>query len=160
MHTGSVLEKSEGNAVHDGREIQAPIVQGQVSPGKVYQRIIDNRTESGLFEDLRVVVINGQLPVVYRKRKSEEVRYTNETAEVDLAQSPKNVLSGAEIGRILALSSKMRAEFAELDVLRDRADQRIYCVDLNPTPYGPPVGLPSQETETALNQVREFLKPE
>ena len=159
-HAGPMLEKSEGNAVHDGREILGPLTQNQVQPGKVYQRILDNRTEQGLYEDLRVVVIDGLLPVVYRKRKSEEVRYTNETAEVDLAQSPKNVLSGAEIGQILALSSKMRAEFAELDVLRDRADQRIYCVDLNPTPYGPPVGLPSQETETALNQVREFLKPE
>lgn len=159
-HAGPMLEKSEGNAVHDGREILGPLTQNQVQPGKVYQRILDNRTEQGLYEDLRVVIIDGLLPVVYRKRKSEEVRYTNETAEVDLAQSPKNVLSGAEIGQILALSSKMRAEFAELDVLRDRADQRIYCVDLNPTPYGPPVGLPSQEMETALNQVREFLKPE
>ena len=160
MHTGSVLEKSEGNAVHDGREIQAPIAQGQVTPGKVYQRIIDNRTESGLFEDLRVVVIQGEVPLVYLKRKSQDVRYTNDIAEVDLAESPKNVLSDAEIAQIASLTVKMRAEFAELDVLRDRQDGRIYCVDLNPTPYGPPVGLPSQEMETALNQVREFLKPE
>jgi len=158
-HTGPMLEKSEGNAVHDGREILGPLTQNQVQLGKVYQRILDNRTEQGLFEDLRVVVIDGQLPVVYRKRKSEDVRYTNETAEVDLTKSPKSVLSEAEVAEILAITAKMCAEFAELDVLRDRQDGRIYCVDLNPTPYGPPVGLSSQETENALNQVREFLKP-
>ncbi|MCH1576552.1 MAG: hypothetical protein L7S67_09775 [Flavobacteriales bacterium] len=158
-HTGPMLEKSEGNAVHDGREIQGPLSPNEVQQGKVYQRIIDNRTESGLFEDLRVVVIQGQVPVVYRKRKSQDVRYTNETAEVDLAESPKNVLSDTEIAQIASLSAKMRAEFAELDVLRDREDQRIYCVDLNPTPYGPPSGLPEGERSRALDQVRALIRP-
>ena len=158
-HAGTMLEKSEGNAVHDGREIQGPLSPDQVRPGKVYQRIIDNRTESGLFEDLRVVVIQGHVPVVYRKRKSQDVRYTNETAEVDLAESPKNVLSDTEIAQIASLSAKMRAEFAELDVLRDREDQRIYCVDLNPTPYGPPAGLPEGERSRALDQVRALIRP-
>ena len=157
-HTGPMLEKSEGNAVHDGREIQGPLSPDQVRSGKVYQRIIDNRAESGLFEDLRVVVIQGQVPVVYRKRKSQDVRYTNETAEVDLAESPKNVLSDTEIAQIASLSAKMRAEFAELDVLRDREDQRIYCVDLNPTPYGPPSGLPEGERSRALDQVRALIR--
>ena len=153
-HTGPMLEKSEGNAVHDGREIQGPLDPSQVRPGKVYQRILDNRTEQGLYEDLRAVVIDGKLPVVYRKRKSQDVRYTNETAEVDLAKSPESVLSDAEIAQILAISVKMCADFAELDVLRDRQDGRIYCVDLNPTPYGPPAGLPEQERSRALDQIR------
>ena len=156
-HAGPMLEKSEGNAVHDGREIQGPIDPIKVQPGKVYQRILDNRTEQGLYEDLRVVVIDGQLPVVYRKRKSQDVRYTNETAEVDLAKSPKSVLSEVEIAQILAISARMCAEFAELDVLRDRQDGRIHCVDLNPTPYGPPAGLPEPEKSRALHQIQAFL---
>ncbi len=85
-HEGPMLEKSEGNAVHDGREIQGPLSSDQLQPNKVYQRIIDNRTATGLFEDLRVVVIHDEVPVVYRKRKSGEVRYTNETTEVDWAE--------------------------------------------------------------------------
>jgi len=156
-HAGPMLEKSEGNAVHDGREIQGPIDPIKVQPGKVYQRILDNRTDQGLYEDLRVVVIDGQLPVVYRKRKSQDVRYTNETAEVDLAKSPESVLSEAEIAQILAISARMCAEFAELDVLRDRQDGRIHCVDLNPTPYGPPAGLPEPEKSRALHQIRALL---
>ena len=156
-HAGPMLEKSEGNAVHDGREIQGPIDPIKVQPGKVYQRILDNRTDQGLYEDLRVVVIDGQLPVVYRKRKSQDVRYTNETAEVDLAKSPESVLSEAEIAQILAISARMCAEFAELDVLRDRQDGRIHCVDLNPTPYGPPAGLPEPEKNRALHQIRALL---
>ena len=158
-HEGPMLEKSEGNAVHDGREIQGPLSSDQLQPNKVYQRIIDNRTETGLFEDLRVVVIHGEVPVVYRKRKSGEVRYTNETTEVDLAESLKTVLSEAEIAQIASLSSKMCAEFAELDVLRDRQDGRIYCVDLNPTPYGPPAGLSTADKERAVMLVKTVLAP-
>lgn len=154
-HEGRMLEKSEGNAVHDGKEVEGPLSPNEVQPGKVYQRIIDNRTESGLYEDLRVVVIQGEVPLVYRKRKSAEVRYTNETAEVDLAPSPKTVLSPAEIDQMASLSATMRAEFAELDVLRDRQDGRIYCVDLNPTPYGPPAGLGEDARQRALDKVRD-----
>ena len=62
-----MLEKSEGNAVHDGREIQGPLLPAQLRVGKVYQRIIDNRTENGLFEDLRVVVIQGEVPLCLPK---------------------------------------------------------------------------------------------
>ena len=149
-HNGPMLEKSEGNAVHDGREIQGPLSTDHLQPSKVYQRIIDNRTENGLFEDLRVVVIRGELPLVYRKRKTGEVRYTNETVEVDLAESPKTLLSDTEMEQIASLSAKMCADFAELDVLRDRQDGRIYCVDLNPTPYGPPPGLSAEDSEKAM----------
>ena len=158
-HSGPMLEKSEGNAVHDGREIEGPLAAAEVQPGKVYQRIINNRTESGLFEDLRVVVINGQVPVVYRKRKSGEVRYTNETVEVDLAASPKTVLSEVEMVQIASISTKMRADFAELDVLRDRQDGRIYCVDLNPTPYGPPAGLSKGQKAQATMLIQHALIP-
>ena len=158
-HSGPMLEKSEGNAVHDGREIEGPLAAAEVQPGKVYQRIIDNRTESGLFEDLRVVVINGQVPVVYRKRKSGEVRYTNETVEVDLAASPKTVLSEEEMVQIASISTKMRADFAELDILRDRQDGRIYCVDLNPTPYGPPAGLSKGQKAQATMLIQHALIP-
>ena len=156
-HVGPMLEKSEGNAVHDGCEIEGPIDPNQVKEDKVYQRIIDNRTKDGLYEDLRVVVINGQVPVVYRKRKTDEVRYTNETAEVDLAKSPKTVFSEAEMDQIVSLSAKMCAEFAELDVLRDRQDGRIYCVDLNPTPYGPPAGLKAADRAVALRLIVDWL---
>jgi len=156
-HSGLMLEKSEGNAVHDGCEIEGPIEPNQVKEDKVYQRIIDNRTEGGLFEDLRVVVINGHVPVVYQKRKTGEVRYTNETAEVDLVESPKSVLSEAEIAQIASLSAKMCAEFAELDVLRDRQDGWIYCVDLNPTPYGPPAGLKEGDRAVALQLMVDWL---
>ena len=151
-HKGPMLEKSEGNAVHDGREVASPLSRSEVQEGKVYQRIIDNRTEYGLFEDLRVVVIRGEVPVVYRKRKSGEVRYTNETAEVDLAESPESVFPESEIDQIASLSARMCAEFAELDILRDRQDGRIYCVDLNPTPYGPPAGLIESDQRMAIER--------
>ena len=159
-HTGPMLEKSEGNAVHDGREIEGPLSSDHLQSDKVYQRIIDNRTDGGFFEDLRVVVIQGEVPVVYRKRKTGAVRYTNETAEVDLAESPNTVLSDTEMNQIASLSAKMCAEFAELDVLRDRQDGRIYCVDLNPTPYGPPAGLIESDQKEAIERSAGCIQPQ
>ena len=105
-----------------------------------------------------MVVIAGQLPLVYCKRKTEDVRYTNETVEVDLVKSPKSVFSVAEIGKILSFSAKMCAEFAELDILRNREDGRIYCVDLNPTPYGPPAGLTAMERNESAMVVSEVIR--
>ena len=116
-----------------------------------------NCTEGGLFEDLRVVIIRGEVPVVYRKRKTGAVRYTNETAEVDLAKSPKTVLSESEIDQIVSLSAKMCADFAELDVLRDRQDGRMYCVDLNPTPFGPPAGLSNEQKTKATMCIEQVF---
>ena len=86
-------------------------------------------------------------------------RYTNETVEVDLAASPKTVLSEEEMVQIASISAKMCADFAELDVLRDRQDGRIYCVDLNPTPYGPPAGLSKGQKAQATMLIQHALIP-
>ncbi len=104
------------------------------------------------------MVIAGQLPLVYRKRKTEDVRHTNETVEVDLVKSPKSVFSVSEIDQILLISVKMCAEFAELDILRNREDGRIYCVELNPTPYGPPAGLTALERNESAMVVSEVIR--
>jgi hypothetical protein len=144
---GLMLEKSEANAAHDGREVKGPIDNpvGQ----RVYQRIIDNRLEDGRFADYRVVVIGEALPCVYCKVKAVGLRYTNETAGVSLLETD-DVFSAQEQTQLLALCREMGVDFAELDVLRDRCDGHAYVVDVNPTPYGPPAELRGRARKRAI----------
>jgi hypothetical protein len=44
----------------------------------------------------------------------------------------------------------MGAQFCELDVLRHKGNGKIYIIDLNKTPYGPPSKLDSVSKEIAI----------
>ena len=50
------------------------------------------------------------------------------------------------------LTKKMSVDYGELDVLRDK-DGRIYVVDVNNTPAGPPKKLPNQACRIALKRM-------
>ena len=124
------------NAVHDGREIEGPLAAAEVQPGKVYQRIIDNRTESG---PLRRPARGGhqwsRCPWSTGSGKSGEVRYTNENGGSRFWQHRRKTVPFPRrkmVQNRIDFRPKMRADFAELDILRDRQDGRIYCVDLKP----------------------------
>ena len=56
---------------------------------------------------------------------SAAVRFTNETRDVTFGFFVKNDLSDAENDQILTFSVKVRAEFAESDILHDRKNHRI-----------------------------------
>ena len=146
-YRGTLLEKGNGNALHDGREVEGPIAAA--TPGKVYQRIVDNRAADGRAVDLRLVYIHGAFPAVYHKYKPEGARYTNETTDVHLGAVEAD-FSADERGRIRALMAALHVDYAELDCLRDRGDGRLYVVDVNPTPWGPPAGLPAAEAAQAV----------
>jgi hypothetical protein len=47
---------------------------------------------------------------------------------------------------------------AELDVLRDADDGRIYVVDTNPTPWGPPEKLDKSSQKEAIERMADRLK--
>jgi glutathione synthase/RimK-type ligase-like ATP-grasp enzyme len=65
--------------------------------------------------------------------------------------SPEDLFSKEEVSCILQLANIMGAEFCEFDVLRDKSSGRIYVIDVNKTPYGPPKGLTSTEHKTAID---------
>lgn len=154
-HAGWMLEKGDGNALHDGREVQGPIAA--LAPGKVYQRIIDNRAPDGRPVDLRLVFIRGAFPAVYRKYKPEDARYTNETTEVVLGEVHA-AFTATELKRVSALMAALHVDYAELDCLRDRSDGRLYVVDVNPTPWGPPAGLNAADAAVAVAACAAVLR--
>jgi hypothetical protein len=144
--TGAMVEKSEINGAHDGRIVQGPV---KARPGHVYQRVIDNRTGTGLVEDLRCPTIGGEIPLVMYKRRRIETRFCNSNDEVEIAAT-EDVLTPQEVEQLGRFARAMKLDWGGLDVLRDRSDGRLYVVDVNKTDMGPPIAmaLPDKITVT------------
>jgi len=153
-HQGDAVQKSSENALHDGRIIHCPV--DRTEPGFVYQLVIDNRADENHVVDMRVPVIDGQIPHVYKKFKKNAVRFTNEVSYSELHETAQ-LLSSEEINQISVFAREMGADFCEVDVLRHASDGRIYIVDLNKTPYGPPAGLSKEDVEMAVGRLAALV---
>lgn len=154
IHNGPAVLKSEWNATHSGEIVQCPV--DTVEENCIYQIVINNKTEDGFFEDIRVPVAAGAIPFVYIKLKSPESRFETKASKVLLKQ-PDDILSADEQQKILEFARIIGLDFGEVDVLRNRDDGRIYVVDVNNTPYGPPANLDEHGRETAIEKLSEKL---
>jgi len=146
-HRGEAVEKSELNGKHDGRIVACPVAEPR--PSHVYQRLIDNTFDGRDFVDIRTPVVGGKAPFVYLKRRARDLRFSNENHRVDLAPVDA-LLSNEEQAQIAAFTAAMGLDFGGLDILRDRADGRIYIVDANKTDMGPPSALASNDKLKAM----------
>jgi hypothetical protein len=149
-YDGIGVKKSNANARSDGEFIQFPV--RHVDPDMVYQRLIDNSYGHGLVQDIRVPIFRDQIPFVYMQCRSISDRFkgTNSLATVE---ETDRIFSPEEKSLIVALCKRMGLDYGELDVLRDRAEQRIYVVDLNNTPAGPVRGLTKEDHWASLNRM-------
>lgn len=153
---GKILEKSEINGTHNAIIVQAPC---SVKENHVYQKLVNTR--KGLFyEDIRPLVIGDKIPLCYLNYRLEGKRFSAKKIKAKLVK-PNDVLSALEQQQIIVLCKKMGADIAELDVLRDREDKKIYVVDLNTTAYGPAHGLSFDNKKKAIelyaNSLKSFL---
>ena len=146
-HDGPAVEKSEANGKHDGRIVQCPLASPRTD--RVYQRLVDNTFDGRDFVDIRTPIVGGKIPFVYLKRRTREGRFSNDNHRVDLVDADA-MLSRSEQEKIVAFASGMALDFGGLDVLRDRADGRIYIVDANKTDMGPPSALPGADKLKAM----------
>ena len=133
-HRGVSVRKSNLNATHDGVVVRCPV--RRVDRSCVYERVVDNRVGNRV-EDLRVPVFGDAIPFVLVGRKPVARRFDCAIAPV-LAET-LDVLTAREVAGIRQFSRAMGLDYAELDVLRDRVDGRIFIVDANPTPWAPEV---------------------
>lgn len=136
--TGPMVEKSELNGAHDGRVVQGPL--DAIRPGRVYQRVIDNTVPGDMVEDLRCPTMDGHIPLVIRKRRKINTRFSNSNDEVECAETD-DVFSAEEKAQLAAFTRAMGLDWGGLDVLRNREDGRLYVVDVNKTDMGPPVAM-------------------
>lgn len=149
-HLGEAVEKSEINGAHDGRILQCP---APAQPGRVYQRLIDNRgLDLDHVDDLRTCTVDGKPVVVFVKRRPMAKRFQNTNSEV-LMRTPEQMFSETEITKIGAFMRGMGMNWGAIDVLRDRDDGKLYVVDANKTDMGPPIGLPLAEKMAATRKL-------
>ncbi len=152
-HIGPLVEKSDRNGPHDGRIIHGP---AQAVPGRVYQRIIDNQVEDRFVMDIRTPVIGNAIPFVYLKYRPLYERFSNNNTRA-VRRPTSEVFSTDEVSNIVAFARAMGLDYGELDILRDRGDSRIYIVDVNKTPVGPPNHLDRFEGRRAMRELGEAL---
>ncbi|GAB4519594.1 MAG: hypothetical protein Tsb0010_03900 [Parvularculaceae bacterium] len=154
-HRGAAVEKSELNGVHDGKIIQCPIEAPR--PGMVYQRLIENTVDGMEFTDIRTPVVGGRAPVVYLKRRTPDKRFSNSNHQVDLGRTD-DYLSADEQSKVGEFCEAIGLDFGGLDILRDRADGRIYIVDVNKTDMGPPTALAGADKIRAMNRIADAFR--
>lgn len=145
LHSEKCVEKSDENGMHDGSIVECP---REPRDGYVYQHVVDNRV-GHLVEDLRVAVIGSEIPLVYLLCRPVHERFANFSSRAVLKR-PEEMLSSSEISKILDFAREIRLDYGELDVLRNRKDNRIYIVDVAKTPFGPPIRLPLNKRLEAI----------
>lgn len=156
-HEGPMVEKSDENGTKDGRIVHGPLTKEQIRADCVYQRLVDNRIDGGRVRDLRIPIFGGLVPLVYYKERVEENRFESRAPYGQLIQTDE-ALTLHECDRLEAFTRELGMDYAELDVLRDAGDGRIYVVDANKTPYGPPAAISAEETGRAIQRLAQSFE--
>lgn len=143
-HEGPIVEKTDENSVKDTRILTGPLDPHEVRDGYVYERLIDTLVGDDETHSYRVPMYDGRAPVVIEKTYAATDRFGSNTKRAQLTTS-EDAFSLEERDRLRAFVNDMGMDYAELDVLRDRRDGRIYVVDANSTPHGPPVKVTDEE---------------
>jgi len=152
--TGRYLEKGEENGVHDAEIHDSPRA---AVPGRVYQKLIDNRTENGTVLDYRCPTVFGDIPLVFLKERPIGKRFDNLNTRVRMADT-QACFSAEELTQIKAFCAAMDLDWGGLDILRHAADNKIYIVDVNKTDMGPPLSLPIKDKLLAVKTLGQALR--
>ena len=158
-YKGPIAVKSEKNGVHDGYVVSAPLTKDRVtSSDLVYQRLIDNSIDGKWVEDLRCPIIDGDIALVFVKRRPLESRFANINSTVTL-RKPEDLLSREERAKLKEFAQAMKLDWGGMDVLRDNIDSRIYVVDVNKTDMGPPLALSlAEKSKSVAVLTKQLLK--
>ena len=152
--TEAYLEKSEENGVHDAEIHEKP---RKSVPGRVYQKLIDNRTPDGTVLDFRCPTVFGDIPLVFLKERPIGKRFDNLNTRVQMAE-PTACFSAEELAQIKRFCAAMDLDWGGLDILRHAADDKIYIVDVNKTDMGPPLSLPIKDKLSAVKTLGQALR--
>ncbi len=140
-HTGECAKKNDRNASKSGEIVHCPVEARE--EGFAYHRLVRSDCGDGLLEEIRVPVIDGLIPMVFIKHKAADDRFRTNWLDVTELEA-REVFSEPEIEKIGEFCRAFDLDYGELDVLRDVDDGRIYIVDANNTPWGPPRILPER----------------
>lgn len=139
-YSGSMVVKSDLNATHDGKVVEAPVAWEEDQENLVFNVHVDNGDGHGNVVDFRVPFIRRPLDFAYRKVRPVQSRFSNINSSVTLEKTADH-FSQLEIDGISAFCQMMGLDYGELDCLRDAVSGKIFIVDVAKTPAGPPNGL-------------------
>jgi hypothetical protein len=149
-HKGPIAVKSEKNGIHDGYQTVAPLPAKEAKdPDMVYQKLIDNSVDDKWAEDMRCPIIDGEIALVFVKRRPLENRFANFNSSVVLHE-PDGLLSDTERAKLKQFAAAMKLDLGGMDVLRNKTDGKIYVVDVNKTDMGPPIALSIADKSKAV----------
>ncbi|NBC26349.1 MAG: hypothetical protein GVY08_05785 [Bacteroidetes bacterium] len=126
-YSGLMVEKSEANSTHDGRVIEGPLPEDEIREDKAYQILIDNSVGDEIV-DYRVTFYGGNIPLVFEKYRSIDIRFSNDVSRVEY-NDPTVYFSDEEIKQLNKHAELSGLHYGEADVLRDNKSGRIYVVD-------------------------------
>ena len=158
---GLCVKKSDINALHDGQILQCPLAQEDVEKGFIYQILIDNVNADGFFQDMRVAIVGKEMPVAYLKFRDKDKQFGRKS-RARLVQV-EDIMSAGEIVLVRRYMERAGLDFAEIDILRDNKDGRIYIIDVNDTPQSARDNVSSEELHYNIGVLaqtfeRQFLK--
>ncbi|MFH1322057.1 MAG: hypothetical protein ABII90_15570 [Bacteroidota bacterium] len=156
-YNGKAVKKNLLNAKHDGKIVHCPV--NSIEEGYIYQKFINNEVDVNIVRDIRVPIINYKIPFVYFKNKKISDRFTNETIKTTLEKA-ESIFEPVDINNIISFCKELKLDFGELDVLRDKNDNKIYIVDVNNTPYGPPASISKKDEKQAISLLADLFRKE
>lgn len=153
-YAGKIVQKNDVNAIHDGQILQGPLAKTEA--GFIYQILIDNSFDENWVLDIRVPIVKGTLDFVYLKYRDIKERFKNTTVKTEV-KPIKDIFNAEEIQLINQFCETMHLDYGELDVLRNKDDGKIYIVDVNNTPQGPPANTPKEQGKEAIDKISRVL---
>ncbi|MGV0795099.1 hypothetical protein [Mycolicibacterium sp. XJ1819] len=149
-YVGLAVKKSRVNAKHDGMVVECPIPQAD--PEMAYQLLVDNVNEDGDNLEIRVSIMAYEPQLCHMKWKTDANRFVNWNKLIRLVPSIDELFSPDELAKMAAFARGIGLECGDMDVLRDNKSGKIYIVDANNTPYGPPNNIDESDAPKLLRQ--------
>jgi hypothetical protein len=100
------------------------------------------------------IKINEDKQVIIKQNIGGTIELSIQDAR-ELAFDIQRKLQKFEIDQIEKYAAAMKIDFCEFDVLRHKGNQKIYIIDVNKTPYGPPDPLNKEDKTIALKKLSE-----
>lgn len=135
-HEGLCLRKSDKNYVKDAVIIECPIPAREIDDRFVYERLVDSRVPPTGTRELRVAIAGKVIVAVRRWIRPDwfGTRRYDATKIDEAIVEPRSVFSPWELDRLVVFCDAIGLDLGELDIIRDRVDERIYILDVNKTP--------------------------
>ena len=157
-YSGKCVMKSNWNGLHLGEVLDCPTAVRR--DGFVYEKLINNEVENGLVEDIRVPIFQSTIPFVYLKYRpiGERLVDRKHTLSKTVMAEVSDRLTEEEVKKIVQFCGRIGLDCGEIDILRDRNDHKIYIVDVNNDPSGPPSPISGNNSQPAIVRLTQAFE--